>query len=134
METSQIAETSTAITNMTEYFKTHDIAYVAENAVFRNMTTKEEVKGREAIKEMLHHIYHVAFDAKAEVINTLITENKALLEATFSGKHIGEFAGLAATNKNVSVPLCVAYDLNSEGLIQTARIYMLTDVMMQQLK
>ena len=66
--------------------------------------------------------------------NTVITEKNALLEATFVGKHIGEFAGIAATGKQVNVPLCVTYDLNEDGLIQHGRIYMLTDVMMQQVK
>jgi predicted ester cyclase len=68
------------------------------------------------------------------VNNTVITKNHALLEASFVGKHIGEFAGISATGKQVNVPLCVSYDLNEDGLIQNGRIYMLTDVMMQQLK
>ena len=50
----------------------------------------------------------------------------------FKGKHIGEFAGLAATNKEVNVPLCVSYYLEN-GLIKHARIYMLGDVLMQHL-
>lgn len=117
-----------------EYFKTHDTAYVAEDAVFINMGTGEETKGRAAIAGMLHHIYHVAFDAKADVKHTIVTDKNAVLEADFVGKNIGEFAGMAATGKDVKVPLCVTYDLNSDGLIQTARIYMLSDVMMKQLK
>jgi predicted ester cyclase len=98
------------------------------------MTTGEETKGRQAISEMLHYIYHVAFDAEAVVTNTVITDKNALLEANFVGKHISEFAGIPATNKQVNFPLCVTYDLNKDGLIQNARVYMQTDVMMQQLK
>ncbi len=122
-----------AMTNMEEFFKTHDIMYIAENAVFKNMNTGEEINGRKAIADMLNYIYHVAFDAKAIMNNTVITKNHALLEASFVGKHIGEFAGIAATGKQVNVPLCVNYDLNEDGLIQNGRIYMLADVMMQQL-
>lgn len=125
---------SSVTRNLEEFFKTHDSKYVAEDAIFKNMTTGEETKGSQAISEMLHYIYHIAFDAKAIVSNTVITDKNALLEASFVGKHIGEFAGMAATGKQVNVPLCVTYDLNDDGLIQTARIYMLTDVMMHQLK
>ena len=132
MET-DIKEQTKATNNLKEFFKTHDVIYVAENAVFKNMTTGEEINGRKAIADMLHYMYHVAFDAKAIVNNTVITKNSALLEASFVGKHIGEFAGIAATGKQVNVPLCVTYDLNEDGLIQNGRIYMLTDVMMQQL-
>lgn len=120
--------------NLEEFFKTHDSKYLAGDAIFKNMTTGEETKGCQAISEMLNYIYHIAFDAKAIVINTVITGKKALLEASFAGKHIGEFAGIAATGNQVYVPLCVTYDLNEDGLIQNGRIYMLTDVMMQQLK
>ena len=134
METVINQPESNIVENIEEYFKTHDTKYVAEDAVFFNMATGEEVKGRDAIAGMLHYIYHVAFDAKAIVSNTIISENNAALEASFVGKHIGEFAGISATGKQVNVPLCVTYDLNKDGLIQKARIYMLTDVMMQQLK
>ena len=96
--------------NVNAYFQTHDAKYLTEDAEFTDLTTGQVTKGREAIGQMLHHIYHVAFDARAEISNTIITENRAVLEATFTGKHIGEFAGVAATGKNVRVPLCVVYD------------------------
>jgi hypothetical protein len=79
---------------------------------------------------MLHYIYHVAFDARAKIKNVVVTEDKAMFEANFIGKHIGEFAGLAPTNKEVNVPVCVTYDLE-DGLIKRARIYMLMDVMIE---
>lgn len=116
-----------------KYFESHDTKYLTEDAVFINMGTNELTIGREAIGNMLHYIYHVAFDAHAEITNTIVTEKKAVLEANFIGKHIGEFAGIKATNKNVKVPLCVTYDLEENGLVKVARVYMLTSVMMQQL-
>jgi predicted ester cyclase len=118
--------------NVLAYFESHDMKYVAEDAVFRNLSTGQEHKGKAEIGAMLHFMYHVAFDAKAEVKNYVITEDKANVEALFKGRHIGEIAGIAATNKEVSVPLSVSYDLK-DGIIQGARIYMLTEVMMQQL-
>jgi hypothetical protein len=32
------------------------------------------------------------------------------VKGDFVGKHIGEFAGIPATGKDVRVPLCVVYD------------------------
>lgn len=118
--------------NVLAYFETHDVKFIAEDAIFKNLNTGETHKGRTEIGAMLHYIYHVAFDAKAEIKNYIITEEKALLEGLFKGKHIGEIAGIQATGKQVNVPLSVSYDLK-DGLIKEARIYMLTDVMMQQL-
>lgn len=81
-----VIEKSQTKANLEAYFKTHDVKYVAENAVFINMATGERHQGREAIAGMLHYIYHVAFDAKANVNNYIITEDKAMLEGFFVGE------------------------------------------------
>ncbi len=125
-------EQSLTKANMQAYFETHDIQYIAEDAVFINMATGERHEGRDEIAGMLNYIYHVAFDAKASVTNSIITEEKAMLEGMFIGKHIANFAGIEATQKQVNVPLCVSYSLK-HGLIQEARIYMQANVMMEQL-
>ena len=114
------------------YFETHDTKYLTEDTVFIDMGTSELTIGRDAVGNMLHYIYHIAFDAHAEITNTIVCDNKAVLEANFIGKHIGEFAGIPATNKSVNVPLCVTYDLEN-GLVKVARVYLLGSVLMQQL-
>lgn len=118
--------------NFTTYFNNHDVRFVAEDAVFIQMNNGQEVHGREAIGQMLNYFYHVAFDAHAELTNMVVTENNALAEFDFKGRHIGEFAGMPATNKEVNVPTCIVYDLEA-GLIKRARIYMPADLMMKQL-
>lgn len=118
--------------NMLDYFNTHDVKYVAEDGIFRHLGTGATYRGRAEIGAMLHYLYHVAFDAHAEPNSYIITEDKASVEGLFKGRHIGEFAGIPPTQKEVSVPLAVTYDLK-DGLIQEARIFMLTEVLMQQL-
>lgn len=118
--------------NVLDYFQNHDLNYVAEDAVFRNLSTGEVHTGKAEIGALLHFMYHVAFDAKAETVNYVVTENKAVVEAYFKGRHIGEIAGLKATNKEVDIPMCISYDLK-DGLIKEARIYYLGEVMMNQL-
>lgn len=119
--------------NLQSYFETHDVnKYVAENAVFRNLSTGEVYTGRAEIGGMLHFIYHVAFDAKGEARTYIVNENNAVVEAYFKGRHIGEVNGIKATNKEVDVPMCIVYDVKN-GLIQEGRIYMLGEVMMTQL-
>jgi hypothetical protein len=123
---------SVAQKNMLDYLKTHDVKYVAEDAVFKNLGTGETYKGKAEIGGMLHYMYHVAFDATAEVKNYVITEDKAQWDGIFKGKHIGEFAGIQPTNKEIAVPISVSYDLK-DGLVKEARIFLLGDVLMQQL-
>ena len=55
-----------------------------------------------------------------------------MLEADFVGKHIGEFAGIPATNRDVQVPLCVVYDLDNNQITQ-GRIYFEMPALFQQL-
>jgi steroid delta-isomerase-like uncharacterized protein len=130
-ETLQKESLTTNQENILNYFKAHDPKYIAEDAIFRNLATGEVYTGREEVTGMLHFMYHVAFDAKAEVVNTIITEDKAVVEAYFKGRHIGDIAGLKATNKEVDIPFCVSYDLK-DGLIKEARIYFLGEVMLNQ--
>ena len=99
-----------------------DLSMMADDVVFRTMATGEEVRGREAVAGMLHHIYHMAFDARAETRAIIADERNAVLEGDFVGRHTGEFAGVPATNKQVRVPLCVVYDIEGEK-IKRGRVY-----------
>ena len=99
-----------------------DLSMMAPDVVFTNMATGDEHKGIEGLKAMLNFVYHVAFDAKAETRNLVVSDGKAVFEADFVGKHIGEFAGVKATGKMVRVPLCVSYDLENDK-IKRGRVY-----------
>jgi steroid delta-isomerase-like uncharacterized protein len=105
---------------------------MADDVVFTNMATGDEHHGPQGVLEMLNYVYHVAFEADAEVRNIICTENRAVLEADFVGKHIGDFGGIAATNKTVRVPLCVVYDFE-DNKIKRGRIYFEVPALMSQL-
>jgi steroid delta-isomerase-like uncharacterized protein len=109
-----------------------DLSMMAEDVVFANMATGEKHCGPEAVSQMLNFMYHVAFEAHAETKNLIINETNAVFEADFVGKHIGEFAGIPATNKSVKVPLCVVYDIENDK-INKARIYFEGPALMAQL-
>jgi len=129
MESAVLAKTKQ---NILDYFQTHDVKYVAEDAVYRNLSSGEVYKGRAEIGAMLHYIYNVVFDARAEASHQVITKDHAIFEGRFKGKHIGDLPLIKATYNEVDVPLCVSYDLEN-GLIREARIYMLTEVLYRQL-
>lgn len=125
-------ETSRARELMKAYASSHDPRFLTDDAVFRDMSTGQEHHGREAIAGMLDYVYHQAFDAHAETEQILVDGDHAVLEATFVGRHIGEFAGIPATGRSVRVPLLVSYDLADDG-VKRARIYMAVPEMMRQL-
>ena len=118
--------------NMLAYFDSHDVQYIAEDAVYHNMNTGEVFRGRAEIGAMLHYFYHIAFEARPVYRNYIIDADKAVVEGFVTGRHTGTFAGIPATGREVQVPICVTYELR-DNLIAAARIYLLGDVLMQQL-
>ena len=105
---------------------------MADDVVFAHMATGDLHEGPEAVARMLHYVYHVAFDARAETRNLVVDDGKAVFEADFVGTHIGEFAGIPATGKQVRVPLCVVYELEN-NMIKRGRVYMEMPVLFKQL-
>jgi steroid delta-isomerase-like uncharacterized protein len=119
---------------MMRYFDSEhgDVSMMADDVVFTVMATGQEHQGRDGVLGMLNYFYHVAFDATAAPRTTLFGENNAMVEGEFVGKHIGEFAGIPATGKDVRVPLCVVYDLENDQ-IKRGRIYFEMPALLQQL-
>jgi steroid delta-isomerase-like uncharacterized protein len=119
---------------MTKYFESghSDVSMMADDVVFTVMATGQEHHNPDGIVQMLNYFYHIAFDARAETKNTIFADGKAVVEGDFVGKHIGEFAGIPATNKEVRVPMCVIYDLENDS-IKRGRIYFEMPILFQQL-
>ena len=109
-----------------------DVSMMAPDVVFRIMATGQEHRGPEGVAQMLQYFYHIAFDATAEARNLIVSDGKAVWEGDFVGKHIGEFMGIPATNKNVRVPLCVVYDVVDDK-ITAGRVYLEAPALMAQL-
>ena len=109
-----------------------DVSMMADDVVFTVMASGQEAHGPEGVLQLLNYFYHVAFDATAENRSEIIADGKAVWDGTFVGKHIGEFAGVPATGKQVRVPLCVVYELENEQ-IKEARIYFEIPALLAQL-
>ena len=109
-----------------------DVSMMSEDVVFTHMATGAEHRGPEGVRQMLDYMYRQAFEATAEFRSRICTEDQAVVEGEFVGKHIGEFAGIPATGRSVRVPLCVVYDLE-EGKIKRGRVYLEMPVLMRQL-
>jgi predicted ester cyclase len=110
-----------------------DTSMLADDVVFTTMDDGREAHTPQGVLAMLHYLYQVAFEATAESRNLVVGDGNAVLEADFTGKHIGEFAGIQPTGKSVRVPLCVCYDIEGEQ-IKRARIYFQTASLLGQLQ
>jgi steroid delta-isomerase-like uncharacterized protein len=119
---------------MMRYFNSEhgDVSMMAEDVVFTIMATGQEHRTPTGVMAMLNYFYHSAFDATAKTRVALFGDANAMVEGDFVGKHIGEFAGIPATGKDVHVPLCVVYDLENDQ-IKRGRVYFEMPALLQQL-
>ncbi len=119
---------------MTPYFNSEhsDVSAMADDVIFTVMATGQEHHRPEGVLAMLDYFYRIAFEATAEPHNLVFADGQAVWEGDFVGTHIGEFAGIPATGKQVRVRLCVVYDLRNDRITR-GRIYFEMPVLLQQL-
>ena len=72
--------------------------YFTSDVVLTIMGTDQRAVGREAAEQQTRNMYERTFDARIEVRNLLVDDDKAAVEADFAGTHIGEFAGIVPAN------------------------------------
>jgi predicted ester cyclase len=96
--------------------------FFAPDVVWTTMETGEEVRGRDAVRDLILAIHTQAFHAQPQLVNLLTGDATAMLEAVFLGTHVGDFAGLSATGRQVRLPYSMAYDV-VEGAITAVRAY-----------
>jgi steroid delta-isomerase-like uncharacterized protein len=115
------------------YAEDHDPRYLASDAVYTDMATGQEFRGHDAVAAMLNWFYHVAFEARAETLNMIVDGDRGALEGTVIGRHIGEFAGVPGTGKDVRIPISVFYDFR-DGQIVSGRFYLSVPVFLSQVQ
>ena len=116
---------------MMQYLEQDDMSILDEHVIFTVMGTGQEARGREAVWQLQHSLYHGIFEAEARLKDLLIAEDQACFEAEFIGRQVREFAGIAPTGREICVPFCVVYEL-ADGKITRGRIYFETDALREQ--
>lgn len=122
--TTEIGGRDAALAALHGYLVEHDASYLAEDATFSDVTSGMQWTGREAIGAMLQWMYRGVFEARAEDLRLIVDADgtAAAAELTFVGRHIGEFAGVPGTGRDVRVPMVVIYEL-AGGQITGARVH-----------
>jgi predicted ester cyclase len=132
MSTEQVRETirayAEALLARTDFGR-----FFAPDIEFEVMGTGQRTRGAEAAEQAIRFLHEVAFDAQPEIAKIMVDDSGAALEAMFVGQHVGEFAGVAATENAVRVPYSVFYDV-SDGTITALRIYMPMDQLLAQIR
>jgi steroid delta-isomerase-like uncharacterized protein len=117
---------------MGRYWDDDDLSVVADDAVYTLTHSGREIRGRDAVKRLLEDFYTHAFEARFNIANRIIDDGRAVLEGRFMGRHVGDFEGIAATNREIDVPICVVYELENDQ-IKRVRVFLQVAVLREQL-
>ncbi len=105
----------------------------APDVTLTTMETGEVVSGRDAVASLLDAVYRVAFNAAPVVRSLVAIPGLAMAEADFCGIHVGEFAGVAPTGREVNVAHVIACTVAGRT-ITAIRIYLPLDALSRQLR
>lgn len=97
------------------------------------METGEVTRGRTAVAALLAYLHHSAFSAPPAVATLVAGSERAMIEAEFAGRHMGEFAGIPPMGRLVHLHYAVAYDLGADS-ISAMRLYFPMDRLVRQLR
>ena len=107
--------------------------YFSDNVVLTMMGYDKEATGPDAVEQLIDDIHRRAFDARLEIKSKVVAPDGQAAEFDFVGMHTDEFAGIEATEGEVRVPYCVAYDLEGEKISRALRLFFPMDMLMRQL-
>lgn len=106
--------------------------YFTDDVTLEVVGTDQAARGREGVEGMIRYLHEQAFDAHPQLKGLLVDGDHTAIEADFAGRHIGEFAGVAATGRDVRVGYSVHYDLE-DGRIKALRIYLPMAALVEQI-
>ena len=103
------------------------------DVLWTTMETGDEVRGREAVRDLIVFLHTQAFDAEIELRRMVVSADGAVLEAVFRGRQTAECFGVAPAGGSVEAPYAVAYDL-ADGSITALRAYFPVRQVQEQLR
>jgi steroid delta-isomerase-like uncharacterized protein len=100
----------------------HDVdAYVSridDSYVGHSETVPEPIRGKEGARQSIQRLLAAFPDLKAEILQVITSGNFVVSELRVTGTHKGNFAGIAPTNKTISVQGCNVIELRNGKAIK----------------
>ena len=106
--------------------------FFADDIVVTMVDVGQEIVGRDAAEAAIVDFHQVAFAAELEIRSFIAGPGITYAEVVFGGTHTGDFGGIPATGREVSVPYAVVSELSSDQ-ITSIRLYGPTSGLIQQI-
>lgn len=106
--------------------------YFADGIVVTLVDVGHQIVGRDAAEAATTDFHQVAFAAAIELQSFVAGSGMAYAEMQFRGTHTGDFFGIPATGREVSVPYAAVWELSGDR-ITALRLYGPASALVQQL-
>lgn len=107
--------------------------FFADDVLWTTMETGDEVRGREAVRDLIVFLHAQGFEAHVELVQLVVGPSSAMLEARFAGRQRAEVWGVPPAGGSVDVPYAMAYDV-ADGRITALRSYFPVRQVQEQLR
>jgi steroid delta-isomerase-like uncharacterized protein len=108
-------------------------AYLSDDVLWTFMESGEEVRGREQVRDLIVNLHTQAFKATPELRSLVVGDGVVALEALFNGTHVGDYEGVPATGRTVSLPYAIFYTIEGDRITEF-RAYWPTKALVGQLQ
>jgi steroid delta-isomerase-like uncharacterized protein len=108
-------------------------SFFADDVVWTTMETGDQVRGRDAVRDLIVSLHAGMFEAVPELRGLVCGDGTAALEAVFAARHVREFAGIPAAGARVRLPYTMFYELDGEK-ITAVRAYVSIAALRAQLQ
>ncbi len=79
--------------------------HFSDDVVVTLVGTDQGAQGPDDAEAWIDYLHTQAFKARPELKSMIVSDGQAAAEFDFVGEHVGEFGGIAATGREVRVPL-----------------------------
>ncbi len=95
---------------------------LCDEPVYKIMATSEKYEGKEAVANFYRGLFEGVPEAGFELINVFVGEEGVVEESILRGRQRGALFGIAATNREIALPLTIVFPMLN-GQILGERLY-----------
>jgi steroid delta-isomerase-like uncharacterized protein len=89
--------------------------------------------GRDEVRNFYAQLMRALPDLQIEILRRHVSEETIVLEVMIRGTHLGAWRGLAATGREVELPLCGVYTFDADDQLAGEKIYYDRGTVLRQL-
>ena len=116
-----------AVEDHIRFESAHDLDALVDtfgpNAEWHNKPSSDVLHGHDAIRSFYGDLFAGFPDFWLNIRNRRPADDAIIVDGLFGGTHAGEWMGIAATGRKVSVPFCAVFTFTEDDMIKSETAY-----------